>query len=106
MEHLRDADINLDVLPSIKSVSAKFKNLKECFTTALKREEELSHHIKSTLLFARENKDLYTEVLMTEFVKEQIEEEKLFKDHIQTLELYMRRDNITGFDDYLAKRKK
>ena len=27
---------------------------------------------------------------MNEFVKEQIEEEKLFKDHIQALELYMK----------------
>ena len=58
MEHLRDADINLDVLPSIKSVSAKFKNLKKCFTTALKRERRTISPYKVNLLFARENKDL------------------------------------------------
>ena len=106
LDHLRSAGITDISLPQLNKIPVKFESISQAFKSALKREEHLSDHIKKIYSAAQKVNNIYTIQLMNWFIKEQIEEETMFSDTIEQINLYIKMNNYPGMDDYLGKRLK
>ncbi|MCK0188838.1 ferritin [Arenibacter sp. F20364] len=79
--------------PTVDNINHDFSNLEEVFETALDQEIEVTKSIYKILSVAKKEQDYLTENFLQWFIKEQLEEEKTFRDILDLFEL-MGRDGI------------
>lgn len=83
----------ISLSPTVDNINHDFSNLEEVFETALDQEIEVTKSIYKILSVAKKEQDYLTENFLQWFIKEQLEEEKTFRDILDLFEL-MGRDGI------------
>jgi ferritin len=81
------------ISPTVNNINHDFSNLEEVYETALDQEIEVTKSIYKILSVAKKEQDFLTENFLQWFIKEQLEEEKTFRDILDLFEL-MGRDGI------------
>lgn len=79
--------------PTVDNINHDFSHLEEVFETALDQEIEVTKSIYNILAVAKKEQDFLTENFLQWFIKEQLEEEKTFRDILDLFEI-MGRDGI------------